>query len=96
MKGNHIIRKGTLLLLAMVFTILPFGNYSYSQKPSSSQRRAEKAKAKKEKEATKKYEQAIKQHQKNQSANTRAMMKQTKKDSPKNTPLRKAKGKKCK
>jgi len=92
-KVNTIIKKGILLLFII---IMPLGLSTYSQKKDASQRRAEKEKAQKEKVAKKKYDLAIKQHIKNQSATTRSMMKQTKKESPKNTPLKPSKGTKCK
>jgi len=84
-----------LLLLAFSLTIAP-GLTSCKSEQQASVKRSQKEKARKDKEAQKKYEAAIKLHEKNQSATTRAMMKKTKKDSPKNTPLRKASGKKCK
>jgi hypothetical protein len=96
MKGNRLKHEGILILLCMVLITSPCGLSSCSLQKNVSQRRIEKEKERKDKEAQKKYEQAIKQHEKNQSAATRAMMKETKKESPKNTPLKKSSGKKCK
>ncbi len=96
MKGNRVKRTGILLLLGLILFTAPHGLSSCSQQKNISQRKIEKEKARKDKESRKKYEEAIKQHEKNQSAATRSMMKQTKKESPKNTPLKKSSGKKCK
>ena len=96
MKGIRLKKKGILFLLGMILLTAPCGLSSCSQQKDVSQRRIEKEKARKDKEARKKYEQAIKRHEKNQSATTRSMMKETKKKSPMNTPLKKSSGKKCK
>ena len=96
MRGHYFKKKGILFLLGMILLTSPSGLSSCSPQKDASRRRIEKEKARKDKEARKKYEQAIKQHEKNQSAMTRSMMKQTKKESPKNTPLKKSSGKKCK
>lgn len=92
---KNITIRCCLLFLAVSLTVVPCLTSCKSEKQASV-KRSQKDKAKKDKEAQKKYEAAIKQHEKNQSATTRAMMKKSKKDQPKNTPLRKASGKKCK
>ena len=63
---------------------------------SVSERKIEKDRKKKEKKARKEYEQAIKHHMDQQSKTTKAMMKESKKGTPKNTPLKPASGTKCK
>ena len=62
----------------------------------TSQARIEKEHRKKEKQAEKQHKEAIKMHEKNQSKGTRAMMKKSKKESRKNTPMKPPGGKKCK
>jgi hypothetical protein len=96
MKWYRLKKQGILIVLGMILLQAPFGFSSCSQQKSATQRRVEKEKARKDKEAQKKYEQAIKLHKKNQSAATQSMMKEAKKESPKNTPLKKSSGKKCK
>ena len=85
-----------LFIFAMILLAMPYGLSSCSQEKDVNKRRIEKEKARKDKEARKKYEQAIMRHEKIQSAATRSMMKETKKESPKNTPLKRSSGKKCK
>jgi ATPase subunit of ABC transporter with duplicated ATPase domains len=96
LKGKGIKMKSILLLLNVMLLIAPGGLSSCSSQKNSAQRKMEKEQARKDKEAKKKYDQAIKRHEKNQSAATRSMMKETKKESPKNTPLKRSSGKKCK
>jgi hypothetical protein len=96
MKGNRLKMTGILFLLGIFMFTAPCGLSSCSQQKNISQRRIEKEKARKDKESRKQYEQAIRQHEKNQSSTTRSMMKETKKESSKNTPLKKSSGKKCK
>lgn len=81
---------GVLLLTA------PCGLTSCTPGKDASQRKIDKESARKAKESKKNYDKLVKQHAKNQSAATRAMMKKAKKESPKNTPLKPASGKKCK
>jgi len=96
MERNRLTKKSVLFIFVMILLAMPYGLSSCSQEKDVNRRRMEKEKAQKDKEARKKYEQAIKQHEKNQSATTRSMMKETKKESPKNTPLKRSSGKKCK
>ena len=95
MKGNRFLKPDVLLIFGVMLVSSPCIISSCSQEKNVSLRRGEKEKARKDKEAKKKYEQAIKVHEKHQSAATRSMMKATKKESPKNTPLKKSSGKKC-
>jgi hypothetical protein len=95
-RRNRITKRTIIFIFAVILLAMPYGLSSCSQGKDVNKRRIENEKARKDKEARKKYEQAIKQHEKNQSAMTRSMMKQTKKESPKNTPLKKSSGKKCK
>ena len=96
MKGKWLRTKGALIILGVLLATTPCTASSFSGGKDHSQRRIEKEKARKDKESRKQYDKAIKQHMKNQSAATRSMMKQTKKDSPKNTPLKPSSRKKCK
>jgi hypothetical protein len=89
-------RRLQVLLLVVLFIDLPIGLSSCSHGKDMSKRKMEKQNARKAKESQKNYEKILKQHQKNQSATTRAMMNETNKSSPKNTPLKKSSGKKCK
>jgi len=81
-----------VILLTLSFGILT----SCSSGKSASRQKAEKEKAAKDREAEKKYHSAIKHHEKIQSDNTKSMMKDARKKAPKNTPLKRSKGKKCK
>jgi hypothetical protein len=96
MKGNFFNKKGILIILCAMLLTTAGNLTSFSQGKDKSQRRMEKEKEQKDKEARKKYEMAVKQHEKNQSATTRSMMKETKKESSKNTPLKPSSRKKCK
>ena len=96
MKGNRFKKDSILLILGMLLLTAPCELSSCSQQKDISRHRVEKEEARKNKEARKKYEEALKVHEKNQSAATRSMMKETKKESPKNTPLKRSRGKKCK
>ena len=96
MKGKWLRTKGTLIILGVLLVTTPCTASSFSGGKDHSQRRIEKEQARKDKESKKQYDKAIKQHMKNQSAETRSMMKQTRKDSPKNTPLKPSSRKKCK
>jgi hypothetical protein len=89
-------RKCILLIFGIILFTGLYGLSSCSQQKDISRHRVEKEEARKNKEARKKYEEALKVHEKNQSAATRSMMKETKKESPKNTPLKRSRGKKCK
>ena len=95
-RRNHLTKKSVLFIFAVILLAMPNGLSSCSQEKDINKRRIEKENARKDKEAREKYEQAIKRHEKNQSDATRSMMKETKKESPKNTPLKRSSGKKCK
>ena len=94
--GSGVKMKCILFLTGVMFFTASGSFSSCSSQQNATQRKVEKEKARKDKEAKKKYEQAIKRHEKSQSATTRSMMKETKKESPKNTPLKRSSGKKCK
>lgn len=64
------------------------GLSAFPQESKINQKRIEKERIKKQKESEKKYAQAKKRHQKMQTKETRARMKQTRKESAGNTPLR--------
>jgi hypothetical protein len=93
---NYFKTRGILFILCAMMLSSPCKPSSFAKGKDPSQRKIEKEKERKDKEAQKKYEQAIKQHEKNQSAATRSMMKETRKESPKNTPIKPSSGKKCK
>jgi hypothetical protein len=96
MRWSHFKIKGILFIFCAMLLSSPGKPSSFSVGKDPGKRRMEKEKERKDKEARKKYDQAIKQHEKNQSANTRSMMKKTRKESPKNTPIKPSSGKKCK
>jgi hypothetical protein len=96
MKGWRFREKWIFLIFGVMLITAPLLNTSCAHEKTVSQRKIDKERARKDKEARKKYDQAVKQHQKNQSAATRSMMKQTKKQSPAKTPLQPSSGKKCK
>jgi len=96
MKWNYFKILGVLLVFCAMLLSSPCRPSSIVKGKDPGQRKMEKEKEKKDKETKKKYDQAIKQHEKNQSAATRSMMKQTRKESPKNTPIKPSSGKKCK
>ena len=78
-----------LLIVPLVMAFAP-------QDSKVHQKKIEHDREKKEKLAKKSYENAVKQHNKNQSAQTRSMMKQARKSRGKNTPLKHSSGPKCK
>jgi len=96
MNLNHFLKTCSILLVGMFVLILPAGLTSCSPERSASVRKTEKEKARKDKEARKEYDKAVRQHMKRQSDETRSMMKKTKKETTKNTPLKPTSGKKCK
>jgi hypothetical protein len=82
-----------MLLVLFLFVL---ADYAISQETKVSKRKIERQQMKNQKKAQKEYDAAVKQHNKNQSKETRAMMKRAKKDSRKDMPVKPAKGKKCK
>jgi hypothetical protein len=86
MKKILLSRLLTLLLAGIVFpVIIAFA----PQEAKVNQRKIDRDRAKKEKLAWKEYKTAVREHEKRQSQETRSMMKQSKKDARKNTPLKK-------
>ena len=96
MSGKHLLKKILLLMLGLMLMTSPCGLTSCSSAKNASQHKVEKDKARKDKQSKKNYDKIVKQHTKNQSAATRSMMKKSKKEIPKNTPMNPSKGKKCK
>ena len=86
------IQSVALILLLLAVT----GLDSCKSGKDASQRKIERNRAKKDKQSKKNYQKLVKMHMKNQSAQTRAMMKKSNKEKPKNTPLTPSKGKRCK
>ncbi len=89
-KGNQfrILLVG-LFLLSLFMGCAP-------QDAKVHQRKLNHDREKKEAAAMKSYQNAVKQHNKNQSKETKAMMKQARKSTGKNTPLKHSSGTKCK
>jgi hypothetical protein len=90
------IRKVFLQCLFLVFMISPLVMDAGMQRRNKEVRKAEKMQEKKKKEAQRKYEKDVKRHMNNQSKETKAMMKKSKKQAKKNSPVKPARGKKCK
>jgi len=89
--------KTVITIVVGLFLLLPQASLtSCSSERSANVRKAQKEKARKDKEARKQYEQAVKRHMDKQSKTTKAMMKETKNNTPKNTPLKPSSGEKCK
>ena len=91
-----LIRKYALLGMVVLMTAGSYGLTSCVSGKNASQRKIEKDRARKDKQSKKNYDKLVKQHAKNQSAATRKLMKQAKKEQSKNTPMNPIKGKKCK
>jgi len=83
-------------IIAILFFFLPYFAASLPQEAKVNQRKVDREHHRKEKAAKKEYQDAIKMHEKNQSKETRAMMKKSKKENKKNTPMNMPGGKKCK
>ena len=96
MNGTRLLKKILLLLLSVMLLTSACGLSSCSPGKNAGIHKAEKDKVRKDKQSKKNYDKIVKQHAKNQSAATRSMMKQSKKEIPKNTPMKPLKGKKCK
>ena len=86
-----------LIIFSFLFFFLPFLFAFYPpQEVKVNQRKVDREHQQKQLAAKKDYDKAIKMHQKNQSKETRAMMKRSKKANKKNTPIKMPGGKKCK
>jgi len=77
------------LLFLLFVLIFPMGHTSCSTETSIRQKQIDRNRKKKEKEARKAYKMDLKRHHKNQSKETRIMMRRSRKNSRKNTPLKK-------
>jgi hypothetical protein len=75
-----------LLVCLIAFTPLCYG--ITPQKSRTNQKKIEREQDRKKRQAQKKYDSAIKRHQRIQTKETRARMKQSKRASPKATPIR--------
>lgn len=92
-----LYRKGRkIALIGLLLFLIPFQQTAGAPDGKPNQRKIERERARNEKKARKEYEKALKQHQKNQSPETRSMMKKAKKDKKRQTPLKKSSGRKCK
>jgi hypothetical protein len=91
---NHKGNKFRILFFVILF--LPLFLASSPQDSKVHQRQITHDREKKEKMARKNYEKAVKQHNNNQSKETKAMMKQARKSKGKNTPVKHSSGTKCK
>ena len=87
-KKNSLIAKPTFLFLSGILAIILSAYAIMPQDAKINQRKIDKEHRKKEKKALKEYENAVKHHRKIQSKETQQMMKQTQKESRKNTPLK--------
>jgi hypothetical protein len=88
---NNLKRIIFSLLVGLLINTVPHvyaSSVANLQEAKVNQKKIDKERAKKEKEGQKQYEKAVKKHMDNQSKETKAMMKQAKKDSKKNTPVK--------
>ena len=93
----HLLSGKYIWLLMSAIMLIQMAEFtSCSHERNASRRKVEKERSQKDKKAEKKYHEAIKRHEKMQSDATKSMMKESKKKSPKNTPLKRSSGKKCK
>jgi len=76
------------ILVVFVLINLSVIPVTYAQEKKVNQKQIDKQRRKKQKQAEKEYHDAIKQHMKNQSRNTKAMMKQSRKESGTMTPVK--------
>ena len=82
---NHMKRKLIFVLLAF---LLAFPGVLPAQQAKVNRKKIEREKRKREKEGMKEYQAALKRHMKNQSKETRVMMRQSKKGSKQATPVK--------
>jgi hypothetical protein len=86
------IRMRVIFRYILIFTwlVLPFaGAAGHPQDAGAGQKKIDREKQKRQKEAQKDYNKALKEHHQRQSKETKSMMRQSRKDSKKNTPLKK-------
>jgi hypothetical protein len=82
-------------ILIPLILIVPFLVAFEPQGGKSNPRKVERMRQKKEKEAQRNYEKRVSMHMKNQSKETKAMMKKARKNQPKNSPVKPSSRKKC-
>jgi hypothetical protein len=75
--------------------IIPFLVAFKPQGGKSNPHKVERMRQKKEREAQRNYEKRVSMHMKNQSKETKAMMKKARKNQPKNSPVKPSSRKKC-
>ena len=92
-RNNIVIRLYKTVV--PIILIVPFFLAFAPQKGSTNPRKVEKMQAKKAKQARAKYEKDLNQHMKNQSKETRAMMKKARKNQQKTSPVKPTSKKKC-
>ncbi|MEI8007687.1 MAG: hypothetical protein WCI48_15885 [Bacteroidota bacterium] len=83
MQSGRLKQLVCLLLISILCL-----SVSYGQEHKVNQKKINKERAKKQKQAEKDYHNGVKQHQKAQSKNTKAMMRQSRKESGSNTPVK--------
>ncbi len=82
----HFSRLKYLVCLLLICIISMPGVQAQEHKVNQKKINADRER--KQKQAEKEYHKAVKQHQKSQSKNTRAMMRQSRKESGTNTPVK--------
>lgn len=90
------ILYGIIVRLLVLFLFFNVASPVFSQEAKVNKHKIEREQKKKAKKAQKDYEKAVKQHRKNQSKETRSMMNKADRDAKKKSPVKPAKGKKCK
>jgi hypothetical protein len=77
-------------ILIFIWLVLPFeGGAHLPQDAKVHQKKIDREREARQKEAQKEYNKALKAHHQRQSKETKAMMRQSRKDSKKNTPVKK-------
>ena len=87
--GRRIVIAAMIVSAGLFYAFQP-------QEAKVNQAKINREQHKKDKIAEKQHQEAMKIHKQNQSKETRAMMKKTKQESKKNTPMKMPGGKKCK
>ena len=83
------MKRSLLLALFCFFLLAPLSFTSCFPESAVRQKRIDRERRKKEKEARKAYEMDLKKHHKSQTKETRARMRQTRKNAKRVTPLKK-------
>ena len=76
------------LLIYLLLATAVFTPVIHAQEKKVNQKKISKDRAKKQKQAQKEYHDAVNQHKKNQSKSTKAMMRQSRKESGTLTPIK--------